>query len=112
MSRARRLPPGRSAARPPVAGERTSSRTRSDTRLTRRRSGASRRPAFRFVPPERLVLDPGHHRAEPLPPLPDRGAGRLLAHALEALLARLVLGDPLLRELAGPDVRGDLPHRL
>src|SRR5262249_22117048 len=58
------------------------------------------------------VVDPRHHRAQVPADLLDLLALCLLAHALEVLLARLVLGDPLLRELARLDVREDLLHRL
>ena len=47
-----------------------------------------------------LLVDPGHHRAQ-LPALAlDLVALLLLAHALEVLLAGLVLGDPLAGEVA------------
>src|SRR5262249_36305880 len=59
-----------------------------------------------------LLLDPGHQRAEALAALLHLGAGCLLPHALEVLLTRLVLGDPLLGELSRLNVGEDLLHRL
>src|SRR5688500_1723417 len=48
----------------------------------------------------RVILDPGHHRAELASHLLDLVALLLLSHALEVLLPGAVLGDPLPRELA------------
>ena len=47
-----------------------------------------------------LLGDPGHHRPQIAADLLDLVIRALFAHPLEALLARLVLGDPLLGELS------------
>src|SRR3954452_8991624 len=59
-----------------------------------------------------LGLDPVHHRAQLAALALDLVVLLLLAHALEVLLARLVLGDPLAGEVAGLDLAEDVAHRL
>src|SRR5205085_7621486 len=59
-----------------------------------------------------LGLDPVHHRAELAAFALDLVVLLLLPHALEALLAGAVLGDPLAGELTGLDLAEDLLHRL
>src|SRR5918997_1327121 len=62
-------------------------------------------------PSSELRVDPVHHRAQ-LPALAlDLVVLLLGPHALEVLLARLVLGDPLAREVPRLDLGEDLLHR-
>src|SRR5919199_6877534 len=60
----------------------------------------------------KLGLDPVHHRAELLALALDLMVLLLRAHALEALLAGLVLRDPFAGEVARLDLAEDLAHRL
>src|SRR5204862_1266926 len=59
-----------------------------------------------------LLVDPVHHRAQLLALALDLVVLALGSHALEVLLPRPVLGDPLLRELPRLDLPEDLLHRL
>src|SRR5918997_1243655 len=63
-------------------------------------------------PSSELRVDPVHHRAQLLALALDPVVLLLGPHALEVLLARLVLGDPLAREVPGLDLAQDLLHRL
>src|SRR5437763_8646984 len=69
-------------------------------------------PAGGRRPGSELGLDPVHHRAQLAALALDLMVLLLRAHALEALLPGLVLGDPLTREVARPDLAEDLAHRL
>src|SRR3712207_7413786 len=64
------------------------------------------------LPRSELGLEPVHHRPQLLALHLDLVTGLLGAHAVEVLLARAVLGDPLARELARLDLGEDGLHRL
>src|SRR5437762_9185192 len=57
-----------------------------------------------------VLLDPRHHRAQPLADLLDRVLGGAAAQCLEARLAGGVFQHPFARETAGLDVGEDLLH--
>src|SRR3954470_22986844 len=97
---------GRAAAAPPTFGPSLDAAVRRRRgRHRRSERNASRRPSERR-------LYPVHVRAQLLARGLDLRAGLLGPHALEVLLPRAVLRDPLAGEVAGLDLAEDLAHLL